>query len=284
MRSFQVLFTENWFLVSNDVSAVWLEGWGWRRFCWCHRLVWTFSRHCSFWLCLNTGLDIWIFNDCFRLLELLYFWALYRMQVYFKDFPGLCGSAGRSSRTTPCCDSHMPWTFWVYGHCLDACHPPITTFLTTKKEATDPMEGEVSLSWVPAVTFLMMTSQTNCIALFTTGLGGPSNKWTETVSIFLSVEQMRNKWPFHMSAPGSRCPLRLAHLWPQVGAFLVTEWLEPICRVTLLHMHKGTGKFSSHYFISHLFGVVIHFFKCTIGIIAKGARWSAFFGRPVQEC
>lgn len=49
----------------------------------------------------------------------------------------------------------------------------------------------------------------------------------------------------------------------------MTEWLEPICRVTLLHMHKGTGKFSSHYFISHLFGVVIHFLSVQFGSLPK---------------
>lgn len=99
------------------------------------------------------------------------------------------GHLAQAYAVTPICTglSESIDTVWV-----PPSHPPITTFQTTNGEAI-PVEGEVSLSWVPAVTFLMMTSQTNCIALFTTGLGGPSNKWAETVSIFLSVEQMRNK-------------------------------------------------------------------------------------------
>lgn len=50
---------------------------------------------------------------------------------------------------------------------------------------------------------------------------------------------------------------------------IVTECLEPLCRLTLLHMHKGPGKFSSHYFISHLSGGGDSFLKCTIWIVAK---------------
>lgn len=59
-----------------------------------------------------------------------------------------------------------------------------------------------------------------------------------------------------MSAPGSRCPLRRTALWLQVGAFLM---LEPFCQLILLHADKGTGEFNIRYFISHLFGVGIHF-------------------------
>jgi hypothetical protein len=121
-----IAFIHRELVVSNDVSEVWLEGRG-RRRCprvvWC--ITWAFSRHCrTFWLCFNTGLDILIFNDCFGLLGLLYFRALYRMQVYLKSFQRLCGRAGRASSTSLCCDSHMHWAFWVYRHGLGASLPP----------------------------------------------------------------------------------------------------------------------------------------------------------------
>lgn len=65
---------------------------------------------------------------------------------------------------------------WAFSEPVDTVWVPSTYPLPLGdrkplwEEATFPVEGEMSLSWVPAVTFLMMRSQTNCIDLFITGL------------------------------------------------------------------------------------------------------------------